>query len=370
MDRKEKKAFFLLLGAFLVFYFMPTSSEIFKGALLSGFSLLNEYVREHILFCLLPAFFIAGAITAFIKKGFILKYLGGKVKKHISYLVASISGIFLAVCSCTILPLFAGIRKKGAGLGPATTFLFSGPAINIAAIFLTVSVLGVEIGVARFTATVGLSILVGISMQLIFKEKTEKQELFIENEEQNEVKKNTLLVLFLAIIGFLVIGGLQINQIIKYGSMLIFFLVVVIIAFFKLKKQTTNRWLQETWYFTKMILPILFVGVFLAGFIMFLVPQEIVEKVAGTNSIIANLVASVFGTFMYFSTLTEVPILQALIEKGMNQGPVLALLLAGPSLSLPNLLVIRKILGNKKTLTYALLVIFYSTIAGLVFGSL
>lgn len=369
MDKKEKKTFFLLLGIFLLFYFIPVSSEIFRRAFFSGFSLLNEYAREHILTCLLPAFFIAGAIAVFIKKDIVLRYLGGSAKKYVSYSVASVSGAILSVCSCTILPLFAGIRKRGAGLGPATTFLFSGPAINVAAIFLTISVLGVNIGIARIISAIGLSVLVGISMQLIFKEKTEKEEMFVEKEKQAEIKKSILIILFLAMIGFLIVNGLQINQTIKYFLMLAFFITVAVISIFKLKKETTAEWLQETWNFTKMILPVLFIGVFFVGFIMPFIPQEMVGKIVGTNSVIGNFAASVFGAFMYFSTLTEIPILQALMGKGMNRGPALALLLAGPSLSLPNLLVIRKILGNKKTSAYVFLVIFYSAVAGLIFGN-
>ncbi len=367
---KEIKIFILLLGLFLFFYFMPMQSVLFTGAILSGVKLLHEYARDHILTCLLPAFFIAGAISVFIKKDFVLKYLGGRAKKVISYSLASVSGAILAVCSCTILPLFAGIRKRGAGLGPAVTFLFSGPAINIAAIFLTMSVLGVKMGLARIVSAILLSILVGLSMQGIFREKTENGKLIIEKSDQPLYGKITILVFMLAMVGVLVVNGLQINQILKYVLMVVLSLVAIIIATVKFQKQTNKEWMKETWSFSKMLLPILFIGVFVAGFIMPLLPQELIQKIVGSNSIIGNLVASIFGAFMYFSTLTEIPILQALIAKGMNKGPALALLLAGPSLSLPNMLVIRRVLGNKKTAVYVLLVVFYSTIAGLIFGSL
>ena len=368
--KKEFNIFILLVGLFLFFYFMPMESALFTGAILSGFKLLNEYAREHILTCLLPAFFIAGAISVFIKKDFILRYLGGQAKKYISYSLASVSGAILAVCSCTILPLFASIRKRGAGLGPAVTFLFSGPAINIAAIFLTMSVLGFKIGLARIISAILLSILVGLSMQAIFREKAGKGGLFTEEYKEIKVGKKVLVIFFIAMIGVLVVNGLQIDQVIKYSLMILLALTATAIAIFKFRQETTKEWLKETWTFTKMLLPILFVGVFIAGFIMPFLPQTLIEKVVGSNSIIGNLVASIFGAFMYFSTLTEIPILQALIAKGMSKGPALALLLAGPSLSLPNMLVIRKVLGNKKTSVYILLVIVYSTIAGLVFGSL
>jgi len=367
---KEIKFFILLPGLFFLFYFMPMESSFFTGAVLSGLKLLNEYAREHVLTCLLPAFFIAGAISVFIKKDFILRYLGGKAKKYIAYSLASVSGAILAVCSCTILPLFAGIRKRGAGLGPASTFLFSGPAINIAAIFLTMSVLGREIGLARIISAILLSILVGLSMQAIFKEKIEKGELFIEESKDIAVSKKTLIVFFISMISILVVNGLQIDKTAKYLIMILLALAVAGMAIFKFQKETGKEWLKETWSFTKMLLPVLFIGVFVAGFIMPFLPQSLIERIVGANTISGNLAASIFGAFMYFSTLTEIPILQALIAKGMSQGPALALLLAGPSLSLPNMLVIRKILGNKKTAVYVLLVIIYSTIAGLVFGSL
>lgn len=368
--KKEINIFISLVGLFLLFYFMPMDSTLFTGAILSGFKLLNEYARQHVLTCLLPAFFIAGAISVFIKKDFILRYLGGETKKYIAYSLASVSGAILAVCSCTILPLFAGIRKRGAGLGPATTFLFAGPAINIAAIFLTMSVLGYEIGLARVISAILLSILVGLSMQAIFKEKTEMSDLFIEKSKDIAVSKKVLIIFFIAMIGVLIVNGLQIDKTIKYLIMILLLIITVIIAIFKFQKETGKEWLKETWSFAKMLLPVLFVGVFFAGFIMPFLPQELIQRFVGSNSVFSNLISAIFGAFMYFSTLTEIPILQALIAKGMNQGPALALLLAGPSLSLPNMLVLRKILGNKKTAVYVLLVIFYSTLAGLIFGNL
>jgi len=368
--KKEINIFIFLVGLFLLFYFMPMDSALFTGAILSGFNLLNEYARQHVLTCLLPAFFIAGAISVFVKKDFILRYFGGQAKKIVSYSLASVSGSILAVCSCTILPLFAGIRKRGAGLGPAITFLFSGPAINIAAIFLTMSVLGIKIGLARVISAVSLSILVGLSMQAIFREKIGQGGLFAEEYQGVKIGKKVLVVFFLAMAGILVVNGLQINQGVKYLSMVLLALVTSGLAIFKFKQETTKEWLKETWSFTKMLLPVLFVGVFVAGFVMPFLPQELIQRIVGSNSVFSNLVSALFGAFMYFSTLTEIPILQALIAKGMSQGPALALLLTGPSLSLPNMLVIRKILGNKKTAVYVMLVIFYSTVAGLIFGKL
>ncbi len=368
--KREINIFIFLVGLFLLFYFMPMSSALFTGAILSGFQLLHEYARQHVLTCLVPAFFIAGAISVFVKKDFILRYLSGQAKKYVSYSLASISGSILAVCSCTILPLFASIRKRGAGLGPAITFLFSGPAINIAAIFLTMSVLGVKIGLARAISAILLSILVGLSMQAIFKENAEQGGLFTEEYQEVKIGKMVLIIFFLAMVGVLVVNGLQIDKLIKFALMGLLALITAGIAIFKFRQETTKEWLKETWVFTKMLLPILFIGVFVAGFVMPFLPQELIQKTVGSNSIFGNLISAIFGVFMYFSTLTEIPILQALIAKGMGQGPALALLLAGPSLSLPNMLVIRKVLGNSKTAVYVLLVIFYSTVAGLIFGKL
>jgi len=368
--QKEVKIFIVLIVFFLFFYFMPLGSLLFRQAVFSGLKFLNEYSRQHILTCLLPAFFIAGAISVFIKKDYILRYLGPKAKKYIAYSLASVSGAILAVCSCTILPLFAGIRKRGAGLGPATTFLYAGPAINIAAMFLTMSVLGFKIGIARILGAIVISILIGFLMQVIFREKIKEGKFFTEESKDLKISKTILVIFFLAMVGILVLNGFQINQKMKFVFMIILGFITAFVAIFKFQKETTKEWLFETWGFIKTLLPVLFAGVFIAGFIMPLLPQSLVVRIVGVNSILANLVASVFGAFMYFSTLTEIPILQAFIAKGMSRGPVLALLLSGPSLSLPNMLVIRKVLGNKKTAVYILLVIVFSTTAGLLFGSI
>jgi uncharacterized protein len=368
MQKKDWNLLLWIVVVFAILYFIPANSEWFKTSILSAFILLSEYAKEHVLTCLVPALFIAGAIAVFIKKDAILKYLGHKAKKSVSYSIASVSGAILAVCSCTILPLFAGIRKRGAGLGPAITFLFAGPAINIAAIFLTMSVLGFKIGIARVIFSISLSILVGLTMAFIFKEKIQEGGLFIQESKDIQTSKKILFTFFGLMIGVLVVNGLQINQLLKYILMFSFAIAVVLLVVFKFKKENTKEWLEETWSFSKILLPLLFIGVFIAGFIMPLLPEALIQNLVGQNTFLGNFIASIFGAFMYFSTLTEIPILQALIAKGMVSGPALALLLAGPSLSLPNMLVIKGILGNKKTGIYILLVIIYSTLAGLLFG--
>jgi len=365
---KEKNAFIIIAALFLAFYFMPVGSQWLDNALLSGFALLHEYAIQHVLTCLVPAFFIAGGIAVFVKKQAVLKYLGGKAKQYISYPIASVSGAVLAVCSCTILPLFAGIYKRGAGLGPAIAFLYSGPAINVAAIFLTASVLGFKMGLARAIAAISLAVLVGLTMAFLFREKSAKQEIATEEETGQKTSKTAIGLFFASMVGILVVNGLQIDTVIKWVVMIALAIATAAIAFLKFKTETRNNWLSETWSISKLLIPYLFIGVFIVGFIMPLIPEELIIQWVGTNTIQANLLASIFGAFMYFSTLTEVPIMQALIAKGMNQGPALALLLAGPSLSLPAMLVIRSILGNKKTIAYVAIVVIYSSIAGLIFG--
>ena len=370
MEKKDRILFVLILTTFLLFYFIPYNSNWFNGSIISGLNLLNEYAKQHVITCLVPALFIAGAMTVFIRKEKIIKYIGSEAKKYISYSVASVAGAILTVCSCTILPLFAGIRKNGAGLGPAITFLFAGPAINIAAIFLTTDVLGIKMGLARISAAIILSILTGICMSLIFKEKIEKGEFFVQEEESSKISGKVLALFFMLITGVLVINGLGIDKLLKYIFIGIFTFSVAVLVAWKFEKNITIKWLEETWNFAKIILPLLFAGVFMAGFIMPLLPESLIQNLVGSNSLTANLIASLFGAFMYFSTLTEIPIIQAFISKGMAQGPALTLLLAGPSLSLPNMLVVRKIIGNKKTIVYISLVVVFSSIAGFVFGFL
>jgi len=366
--RREWKALTLVIGGFALLYFMPMDSSKFTAAILSGFALLNEYAQEHVLTCLVPAFFIAGAISVFVRKDVILRYLGSQANRVVSYSLASVSGAVLAVCSCTILPIFAGIRKRGAGLGPAVTFLFSGPAINIAAMFLTLSVLGPKMGVARIVYAVVLSILLGLSMQAIFREKPDEGGMFIQDEGQVQTPNSVTVPFFLSMVGVLVVNGLPIDSTLKYTLMAALVLAVIGIAVFLIPRETASEWISETWSFTKTLLPLLLIGVFIAGFVMVFIPDELVVSLVGENSLRGNFIAAVFGAFMYFSTLTEIPILQALIGKGMADGPALALLLAGPSLSLPNMLVIRKVMGTKKTAVYVSLVIVYATLGSWIFG--
>jgi hypothetical protein len=342
-------------------------------------ALLKDYAHEHVLLCLVPAFFIAGAISVFISKESVIKYFGAHAKKVLSYSIASVSGSILAVCSCTVLPLFAGIYSRGAGIGPASAFLYSGPAINVLAIFLTAKVLGYKLGLARAVGAVVFAVVIGLLMHWFFlKEERERQPGGFADVESlttgRPLWKNGLF--FAALVGFLVfINWGKLGEEWKWfiGIGLLGVLSWMIWKWFK--KNEFKEWMDSTWIFAKQILPYLFAGVLIAGFLLGrpgqegIIPSRWVENLVGGNGVGATFLASVVGAFMYFATLTEVPILEGLIGAGMGSGPALALLLAGPALSLPNMLVIRRVIGTKKTLVYIGLVVIMSTVTGLIYGN-
>lgn len=368
---------------------MPVDSPVLQGAILEAFALLNYYAREHVILCLIPAFFIAGAMSVFVSQDSVIKYFGSQAKKWVSYSVASVSGVILAVCSCTVLPLFAGIYMKGAGLGPAIAFLYSGPAINVLAITITARVLGAELGAARTIGAVLFSVVVGVLMQLIFrKEEAERnngEENFLLEEDVEDRPLWKTILFFGSMIGFLVFAnwaepaevdsfwGLMYQ--VKWIMSVIFLILVLYMTFSWFDREQRKEWIDETWGFAQKILPLLFVGILVAGILLGrpgesgLIPEEWVAGLVGGNSFGANLFASVAGAFMYFATLTEVPILEGLIGAGMGSGPSLALLLAGPALSLPNMLVIRSIIGTKKTMAFVGLVMVMATISGMIYGN-
>ncbi len=384
---KEWKVLFLLVVVFLLFYFFPLDILPFGGPVFEAIALAKWYAREHVLLCLVPAFFIAGAISVFLSQDSVIKYLGPDANKVTSYSVASVSGTILAVCSCTVLPLFSGIYKRGAGLGPATAFLYSGPAINILAIILTAQVLGWEIGVARAVGAIVFSIVIGLLMHLIFRKEEEGSEkkgfIASDTESDRPLWKDT--VYFAVMVGILVFSnwgkpgkgdsGLW-STIFKskwiLSGILVAALIYMIFRWFR--KTELKDWTISSWGFAKQILPLLFLGVLAAGILLGrpgnegLIPSTWINGLVGGNSIFSNFFASIVGAFMYFATLTEVPILQGLIGAGMGKGPALALLLAGPALSLPNMLVIRGVLGTKKTVVFISLVIFMATISGIIYG--
>ncbi len=435
--RNEWKPLATIMTVFVACYYLPVDwlqqSQKVENALWESLYLVKWYAQEHVLLCLVPAFFIAGAVGVFVSQAAVMKYLGPRANKVLAYGVASISGSILAVCSCTILPLFAGIYRMGAGLGPASAFLYSGPAINILAIVLTAAVLGTEMGIARAIGAVSFSVIIGLLMHLFFRK--EEMEKFAaaaampEPEVARPLWQNALF--FASMVGILVFanwgrpaeptGMWQAIYTAKWLITGVFSLglAIILVFWFNVKpwcmviiaapalvlsivfpehpvlafvaatigltillttKQWNNHELQEwfdtSWDFAKKILPLLFWGVLVAGALLGrpghegLIPSQWIAGLVGGNSLWANLFASVVGAFMYFATLTEVPILQGLIGSGMGKGPALALLLSGPALSLPNMLVIRSVMGTKKTVVFVLLVIIMATISGLIYGAI
>ncbi len=426
--KREWKPLAVIVAVFLASFYLPVGKERFDVSILEAFHLVKWYAREHVLLCLIPAFFIAGAIAVFVSQGSVMKYLGARANKFLAFSVASVSGSVLAVCSCTVLPLFAGIYRMGAGLGPATAFLYSGPAVNVLAIILTARVLGVEIGIARAVGAIVFSIVIGLLMHFIFrKEELEKSEIQMqmpEPEVERPLWQNALY--FASMVGILVFAnwgkpvessgiwyniysakwivtsifavgfglmlgswfGLKWLHIILAGLPAVLLAIVFpempLIAFSagvlglstitSMNKSEAGEWFSSTWGFAKQILPLLFFGVLIAGALLGrpgnegLIPSEWINAAVGGNSLRANFFASIAGAFMYFATLTEVPILQGLIGNGMGKGPALALLLAGPALSLPNMLVIRSVMGGKKTVVFVGLVIVMAMVSGIIYG--
>ncbi|MBP7341835.1 MAG: permease [Deltaproteobacteria bacterium] len=385
---KEWQKLLWIIGIFLAAYYIPWESVLIRQAGLEAFMMLQDYARQHVLTCLIPAFFIAGAISVFVSQAAVLKYFGATANKILSYSVASVSGSVLAVCSCTVLPLFAGIYTRGAGIGPATAFLYSGPAINVLAIILTAKVLGWQLGLARAVGAVIFAIVTGLLMAFIFRKddaNRETGEMFLPEDEGKgralwqDAVYMLVMVLILVFASFAKPaendGGLW-QMIFSVKWFLVIGLAIVLGVMLKkwFVKEELQGWVQATWDFAKQILPLLFGGVLVAGFLLgrpgypALIPESYIQMLVGGNSLGANFFASIVGAFMYFATLTEVPILQGLIGSGMGQGPALALLLAGPALSLPSMLTIGSVMGVKKTAVYCAIVVILSTMAGMAYG--
>lgn len=441
--RKELKILFWIVAVFAAVFFLPLGSERFMTAIDATLDLAKWYAQEHVVLCLLPAFFIAGVIAVFVSQGSVLKYFGANAKKWVSYSVAAISGGILAVCSCTILPLFTSIYKRGAGLGPAVAFLYSGPAISILSIILTARILGLEMGVARMIGAVAFSVIIGLAMSFIFrneeKVKKEQQMNIVPPPEKRPMWQTSMFFFTLVLIlvfanwgapaandtgvwsfifmhKWYIVGafslllcwslvkvlklramwvaagaavtGLSVvlanmfvtnAKFVPLVPMIVAIAALSVILLFDKRDEENREWAFASWGFAKQIMPLLAVGVVTAGFLLGsthdntaiagIIPNEWIEWAVGGNSLLSNFFASFTGAFMYFATLTEVPIIQGLLALGMGKGPALALLLAGPSLSLPNMLVIRSVMGTKKTAVYVALVIVMATISGFVFGT-
>lgn len=387
---KERTKLLLIILTFGCAYYIPWDHPTVRQSGLEAFMMLQEYAREHILTCLIPAFFIAGAISVFVSQASVLKYFGAKANKILAYSVASVSGTVLAVCSCTVLPLFAGIYMRGGGIGPATAFLYSGPAINVLAIVLTARILGWEMGLARAVGAVLFSVLTGLLMAFIFRKDDAARtagQIYLPDAE-GKVRTLTQDALFMLTMVLILIfaafakptaGTTGLWPAVFAAKWYITAALLIILALMLkswFKGVERSNWIQSTWGFMKQIFPLLAGGVLVAGFLLgrsghdALIPEHYIQSLVGGNSLWANLFASVSGALMYFATLTEVPILQGLIGAGMGQGPALSLLLAGPALSLPSMIVLVSIMGAKKTLVYCFVIVVLSTIAGMIFGSI
>jgi uncharacterized membrane protein YraQ (UPF0718 family) len=385
---KERTKLLWIAGVFLAAFYVPWSHPVIRQSGLEAFMMLQEYAREHVLTCLIPAFFIAGAIAVFVSQASVLKYFGAKAGKILSYSVASVSGTILAVCSCTVLPLFAGIYTRGAGIGPATAFLYSGPAINVLAISLTAKILGWQLGLARAVGAVFFAVLTGLLMALIFRKDDASRTQGQVYLPESDGKERTLLQDALYILTMVLIlvfaafakptsGTTGLWPVIFAAKWYITAALLLILGFMLkawFSKDECKDWVASSWGFMKQIFPLLAGGVLVAGFMLgrpghpALIPEQWVQSLLGGNSVWANLIASLSGALMYFATLTEVPILQGLLGAGMGKGPALALLLAGPALSLPNMLVIGSVMGVKKTATFCGIIVIMSTIAGMLYG--
>jgi len=426
----EWKKLAAFLAVFILFFVLPVGTQRFDAAVTEALQLTRWYAREHVLLCLVPAFFIAGAVGVFVSRASVMKYLGANAPRPLAYAVASVSGTILAVCSCTVLPLFAGIWRMGAGLGPATAFLYSGPAINVLAIILTARVLGLQLGIARAVGAVGFSVIIGLLMHLIYRKEESQRVAQAAHMPPAQparplAQTATYFALMVAVLVFAnwsqpqtALGFFSavhsakwiITSIAAAGLALVLVLwfavpwwkislaaaatallallfpdhphvpfaaaVIALSIIISHSRGETAQWFSATWDFAKLIAPLLFVGVLVSGFLLGrpdhegIIPSRWVANAVGGNSFSANLFAAVAGAFMYFATLTEIPILQGLIGSGMGKGPALALLLAGPALSLPSMLVLRNIMGLHKTVVYVSLVIIGATISGMIYGAL
>jgi uncharacterized membrane protein YraQ (UPF0718 family) len=427
--RHEFKLFGALAAVFAALYFLPVGQPRFDGAVTEALELTRWYAREHVVLCLLPAFWIAGAIAAFVSKSSVMRYLGPTAPKPLAYGVGSISGAILAVCSCTVLPLVAGIYRMGAGIGPATAFLYAGPAINVLAVIMTAKVLGAQLGAARAIGAVAFSIVIGLLMAFIFRngEREQNAAAFAAPADGKLRPLGQTATFFGVMVGILVFANWgAASQATGFfasvfsakwtiTSLLAVALAVILWRWFEVpatrlllvgaavvllalalpgrpnwpflagvlglawltagREGEAGEWFEQAWTYTKMIVPLLLGGVLVAGFLLGrpghegLIPSEWIVQLVGGNSFGANLFAAISGALMYFATLTEVPILQGLVGNGMGQGPALTLLLAGPALSLPSILVINSILGTKRTATYVTLVIVMSTFTGWAYGA-
>jgi uncharacterized membrane protein YraQ (UPF0718 family) len=370
-----------LVGIFLLAYYLPLGNPKVEHAILEAFRLLQWYAVNHTLSCVVPAMFIAGAIATFMSQASVMRHLGPKANRMVAYGVASVSGIVLAVCSCSVLPMFAGIYAMGAGLGPASAFLYSGPAINVMAVFLSARVLGLDLGVGRAVGAIVFAVVIGLLMAVVFRrgeeQRVEAAQIPEDMPSGRPLWKTTLY--FLCMVLFLVFsdwfetkdGAPSFSQSVhdvKWYLAGIMGLLVLLMVWRWFSRDEVKEWMQATWDYSLMIIPLLFGGVFVTGFIGGLIPEEAVATVVGGNGLVSCVIASFTGMIWYFATLTEIPIVELLMRLGMGRGPALSLLLAGPALSLPSILVIHRVIGGARTTVFCVLTVLMSTLVGVLFG--
>jgi uncharacterized membrane protein YraQ (UPF0718 family) len=355
--------------------------DILMTGFMGGVGAFVEYITAHVLTCLIPAFFIAGAMNALLNKESITKYLGAKVPLYKAYPVAVVGGLLLAVCSCTILPLFAGIKKKGAGLGPAIAFLYTAPGTNILAVALTWSVIGADFAIARIVLSIIFAVIIGIIISTLFREDLPAARpapiaCVCGAGAAGEGGQKNVILFIGTLVALLFVGTWNIFMIntlagVPLRFVILPFLILLVISEARrwFTRDEQKNWLGETWSFMRTIFPLLFIGIFVAGVLSALLPEGILGLYLGSNTVAANLIAVLFGTFMYFPTLVEVPMAKMFLDLGMARGPLLAYVLADPVISLPSILVVRKYMGTKPTIVYVLLIVFFCTLAGLIYGS-
>jgi len=368
----------LLVGVYLVIFlwgkgisgFLSSQNvqNLIGQAIYQGWFGLVDYLSAHVLFCLVPAFFIAGAVNSLIESRVILKYLGAKSKKWLAYLIAALSGFLVQVCSCTILPLFAGIWKNGAGLGVATTFLYSGPAVNLLSLILTGQKIGWDFAIWRFILSMLFAVLVGLIMEFFARNDKKEGNLKVMTEDLDKLEGKKSLWFWGTLVAILIVGTAPISHNLRYALISPLLVIQLIMTFSWLSPKRRSAWWNETIKFMEQIIPLLLVGVFLAGTISSLIPKEQFQQLTGKNSLLANFIAVLFGALAYFPALVEVPIAQNLLKLGMSKGPLMAYMLADPVLSLQGLLIIRKLIGTKKMLVYVVSIVILTTLAGLIYG--
>ncbi len=336
--------------------------EIITG----GFIALNEYIALHVLTCLIPAFLLAGAMVSFISKEAIIRYLGAAANRLFSFLLAAVSSFFVAVCSCTVIPVASGLYYQGAGVGSAFIILWVAPAANILALMYTGAILGYSMALLRIIAALLMAFVVGSIMSTFFVKEERGREFQIETETKRIIKRNDIVLLLLILASllapnYLIRKGPYLHKIYVWAAAT---LLVVGFAIYAKSREEIRGWLTETWWFVKIIFPLLLIGVFIVGIIGKILPQSFIQNWLAGRGVLPSFLATLIGAISYFATMTEAPFVDTLLKLGMGKGPALALLLTGPGMSLPSMLAITRVFGLKKAAVYIVTVILLGTVVG------